>query len=92
METNKHKVFARFLLSYILILIIPLVLGGLVLTEAERIVRTYATESSQSILQQTRDILDARTAELRKMATLMALSPRVRSLAEEQGPIGSQTR
>ena len=92
METNKHKVFGRFLLSYVLILIIPLAIGGLVLTEAERIVRVYATETSQSILEQTRDILDARTAELRKMATLMALSPRVRSLAEEQGPIGSQTR
>ena len=91
MEANKHRVFVSFLLSHVLILLIPLLVGSFALTEAERVVRAYATETNLSILEQTRDILDARTAELKKMATLLALSPRVRSLVSAQSPITNWT-
>ena len=91
MDASKHRVFASFLLSHILILLIPLLVGSLALSEAERVVRTYATETNLSILEQTKDILDARTAEIKKMATLLALSPRVRSLADAKSPISNAT-
>ncbi|MGE5551201.1 MAG: cache domain-containing protein [Bacteroidota bacterium] len=91
MEANRHRVFVSFLLSHVLILLIPLLAGGLALSEAERVVRAYATETSLSILEQTKDILDARSGELRKMATLLALSPRVRSLAGAKNPISNET-
>ena len=90
MQASRHRVFASFMLSYVLMLFLPLLIGGIALTEAERVVRNYATAAGLSILEQTRDVMDVRTAEINKMAKMLALSPKLRLLASAESPISKE--
>lgn len=77
---NEYVTLQRFLLSYLLILIIPISIGSVVYTEAIRTVEEDARNFNRSILQQTKDILDARFKEIDIVVKELSHNDRVISL------------
>lgn len=77
-----------FLLSYVLVLFIPLVISGIALTETEGIVKGYTIENNMNLLDQIRDLLDMNTEELKKIAIRIAMDARVEKLAGVRSPKG----
>lgn len=69
---------------------IPIVIGGLVYTEAEKVVQRYTAEANLAILQQTRDIMDNRLSEIGKMVMQLALDARVKSVATAEGRLSPE--
>ncbi len=77
---NKQGLFVSFLLSYLLILLLPIIIGSLVYKEALRLVEEDAEELNMSILKQSRDILDHQLANISSTATQIAYLSKVRNM------------
>ncbi len=72
--SNKLGVFYRFLVSYILILLIPLVMGSFIYHKAFGIIQDEAVSSSLSMIKQSMDILDTRLKEIQGVTQQLSLS------------------
>ena len=83
---REHRVFFRFLLSYLVVLILPIAIisgaiQGRILFELEREVR----RSNQILLRQVSQVMDLRIRELALVAGQMSLNPRVRDFLFRPG-------
>jgi len=68
------RLFLRYFSSYSLILLIPFCIGAALYSSSVRVIESSATRSAQAILEQTRDIVDTRIAELDATARQLTLS------------------
>lgn len=82
----KGKIFISFLISYIMVLLIPLVIGIVAYNEALKVVERDAREASLSSLKTCMVALDRRFAEVEGIATQLAINPKVLSFAREYNP------
>lgn len=73
-------------MSYVLILIIPLIVGGLSYMEASRMVREDVTNSNLSMLEQTRDVIDGRLTEINKIVNQLSLNTGLRRFVNFKQP------
>ena len=83
---REHRVFMRFLLSYLIMLVLPIaiisgVIQGRILDELEMEVR----RSNQMLLQQVSQVIDLRIRELALLAGQASLNPRVRNFLFRPG-------
>ncbi|NLG83176.1 MAG: hypothetical protein GX493_00910 [Firmicutes bacterium] len=88
MRVPKPGLLISFLLSYLLVLFIPLLISSLALSEAEGLLKTYTIENSLTFLEQVRDLLDGAGEEIKKIAIRMAMDSRVKRLASLREPTG----
>lgn len=86
-----RKIFSNFLLSYLIVLLIPLIIGIIAYNEALKAVEQDAWEANLSSLQQCRSILDGRLAEVDQVVTQMAFNPKIRALANADSPYEDAT-
>jgi two-component system, response regulator YesN len=77
---SSSRIFTQYFISYSAILLIPFVIGTALYSSAVRIIEDSSRKSAQAILEQTRDIVDARIGELDSTARQITLSPKVLSL------------
>lgn len=77
---NKGKIFFRFLISYFLVLLIPLTISTLAYNEAVKIVEKKAIQYNMSMLEQSKDIIDQRLNEINSLVIQLGLNPKVNSL------------
>jgi len=84
---RKNKLFYNFLISYIVILIIPLLLGSFAYVNVQNLVKEDSINFNLSILEQTRDIMDNRLEELSKMCNQLALNTKFRRILSLSNPI-----
>lgn len=82
-----NKSFKRFLLSYVVIIIVTNSIAGIAYRESFNIIRKGALDANLSILRQCRDIVDARLVEVDSMVNQLILDPRVRGLQYGYQPI-----
>lgn len=73
----KQRVLAGFLTSYLVILILPLIIGGLLHRETLKIVERDAKETNLSILEQSRDVIDKSLMEVDALAMQLAMNSEV---------------
>ena len=83
---KEHKVLLRFLLSYLVVLVLPIaiissVIQGRILDELETEVR----RSNQMLLRQVSQVMDLRIRELALLTGQMSLNPRVRDFLFRPG-------
>ncbi len=71
---SDHSLVIRFLLSYLIILLIPVFIGTLVYKEAIKIVESDVETSNLSMLGQCRDIIDQQLSSLDIMKNQIGLS------------------
>lgn len=77
---EKINVFRKFLLSYILILVIPLLSNYIVYQVSINKLMNQATESSKKVLNETRSIIDRKNEEIESFIYQMAKNPDVNQL------------
>ncbi len=78
--TKKTYVFYSFLISYILILLIPLVLGSFVYLRTFNEMQDEAVNASISMLEQGRNVLDTRLQEIQGLVRQISFSSNISKL------------
>lgn len=84
---RKHSSLAWFFLSYIVILLIPLLTGSIAYNEAVRLVEKSAREANLSLLEQTKDILDRRFDEVDSIVAQISNNTRIKRMLNVNGPL-----
>ncbi|MEH7179267.1 helix-turn-helix domain-containing protein [Neobacillus vireti] len=77
---EKIKIFRKFLLSYLLILTIPLFTSFVVYQVSVHKIKENATENSQNLLNQTKEIIDKRNDEIENFVYQLSLNPEINQL------------
>ncbi|WP_419955507.1 helix-turn-helix domain-containing protein [Neobacillus niacini] len=77
---EKIKIFRKFLLSYLMILIIPLVASLVIYQVSVHKLKDYASENSKNLLNQTKDIIDQKNDEIENFVYQMSLNPEINQL------------
>ena len=74
------NIFLRFMISYLLILSIPLALSAYYYSEIISFMEEDVRERNLSLLDQTRDVMDTRLLEVNRLAMQIAMNSKVREL------------
>ncbi|WP_318614775.1 helix-turn-helix domain-containing protein [Sporosarcina sp. YIM B06819] len=77
---EKVTIFRKLFLSYILILVIPLVTSFIVYQVSIFEINENATQKSKNLLNQTRDIIDRKNEELETFVYQLSLNPEINEL------------
>jgi two-component system response regulator YesN len=86
-KPNKSNIFKRFLVSFLLMLIIPIVLSSFTYNEAVHIVETQSREAMLSVLEQTRDIIDKHWTDMDEASIQLSFDSRLSGLFSLQAPL-----
>lgn len=76
----KQKVWIGFLMSYIIMLILPLIVGSLLYKETLKIVKEDAKETNLSILEQSREVIEKSLTEVDALVMQLAMNTEINSL------------
>ncbi|KWX81955.1 hypothetical protein AMQ83_33275 [Paenibacillus riograndensis] len=79
------KVFRRFLISYIVILIIPSIGGYMSYRTSIAVTESISIENSVIQLQKSQEILERRMAEVEGLTRQLAVNPELNVLLNERG-------
>lgn len=86
-KIRKQRVVVWFLLSYMFILLIPLLIASLSYKGIVKILETNAIEANQSVLEQTRIVLDSRFKEIDSMIAHICMSSKIKALLYSSEPV-----
>lgn len=86
----KKRTFIQLLLSYLLILSLPIIVGSYAYSKTVNVVTEEAMAASLSSLEQTRDILDRRLDEVNSMVLSLSLDPKIRSFLNIKRPFSNE--
>jgi AraC-like DNA-binding protein len=84
---SKNRLALKFLISYALILLIPLSVSAFAYREAAKMMSEDVLNSNMSMLEQTRDVVDSRLEEVNKIVNQLSLNTKVRSLGNLKSPL-----
>jgi two-component system response regulator YesN len=90
--SKPRRVFLTFLLSYILILLIPLGIGSVVYVRAGKVIAEGVSSSELAILKEIRQSLDRGLAEIRRMCWQISLNSRIQGFFEVRTPLNPGNR
>jgi len=77
---SKNRLFVKLLLSYLAILVIPIVISWLAYGQAIREVESYTKASTMSMLKQSSNIIDRHLQEVNRVAIQLAMNQRLKEL------------
>lgn len=77
---GKRRIFGKFLMSYFLILLIPIVVGAYAYYQTVNVVRDDAAELNLAVLEQSEDALNRLLTEIRDIVSLLSLDSDVLNL------------
>jgi YesN/AraC family two-component response regulator len=84
LKINPSPIFRRFLVSYILILVIPMLTGSISYLVSADIIKAKSIETSEMLLSQTKDVLDRRMREVENFTRQLFLDQDLNYLLNEQ--------
>ncbi|WP_029192182.1 helix-turn-helix domain-containing protein [Paenibacillus harenae] len=82
-EAFRRTVFMKLLLSFMCILMIPVIIGALLYNKMEQVLIDNANESNQVLLEQTRLSIDSRMNEVDQLSAQIAFNPTLQLLLYE---------
>lgn len=82
---KNRSLFYRWLLSYISILIIPVIISGVVSVFSERLMRDETNRANTATLKQVRQTIDEMTTSFEKIATQISIDQSLRSVLGTRG-------
>jgi two-component system response regulator YesN len=80
MSTGGVRLFKKLMISYIVMLLLPILVASYVYRDVVQIIEDEAQQSNMNALLQTRDMLDMRFSEIQSIANQLAIHPSVTSL------------
>lgn len=80
----RRSVFVKLLLSFMIILMIPFVIGALLYGRMEQALIANAYDSNQTLLQQTRLTVDSRMNEVDQLVSQIAFDPMIQIFLYEE--------
>ncbi len=88
MKVLAHRPFLRkFLISYLLILLIPLTLSILTFHGSTDVVKDYADKSNRALISQVRFVVDQRISSLENQVFQISQDKKMDSLSKQQRPL-----
>jgi two-component system, response regulator YesN len=72
-----NKAFRNFLLSYLSVLMIPVLIGTYAYYKTVQVIEEDAKKANMAVLDQSKETLDIRLQEVEQLATDLALNPKV---------------
>ncbi|MDK2992478.1 MAG: hypothetical protein PWP48_1711 [Clostridiales bacterium] len=84
--TNK-SIFKTILLSYILILLIPLLMGIIGYSQAVRVAKEDAEQYNMAALGQAMNIIDTQLDSIEKLMTDISLNSRIQNFIYKNAPL-----
>jgi len=86
-KIRKQRVVIRFLLSYMLILLIPLLIASFTYKGLVDILESNAIEANQTTLEQAKSVLDSRFKEINNIISHVGINSRIKTLLYSKAPI-----
>lgn len=84
------RVFKRYLLSYIIILMVPVLIGVYAYNKTVGVIVEEAKKANLSVLGQSKETLDIRLKEIEQIATELSVNPKIIHLANVDPPFSDQ--
>lgn len=84
-------IFRKFLISYLIILVIPSIAGYVSYRTSISVTQSISIENSVTLLQRSQDILERRMVEVEGFTRQLALNPDLNKLMNEQKKATSST-
>lgn len=89
---NRNSVFFSWVLSYISILLIPLVISSIVYVQSTHIIENEINRANKAILRQTQQAIDGHLQDVQKLALQIAFNPRVQGFMYTRPPLKTSNR
>ncbi|WP_171649948.1 AraC family transcriptional regulator [Paenibacillus foliorum] len=89
---KKNTIMKGWLLSYVTILLIPIIVGVLIYVESTEVLSNEINRSNQSLLTQIQSGVDSRLAEMDKFSVDLAINKKLDSLYNAQNPLTNDER
>jgi two-component system response regulator YesN len=74
---RKRQLFGRFLFAYLVVLLVPLLFGTLFYFQAIAVIKEDVKHSNTSMLEQAKEVIDLKLAEIQRHAQSIASDPKV---------------
>lgn len=88
LNIKSKKIYIKFLLSYILILLLALIIAFFIYEQAVGILKKHAFESSLASLEQGRNVLEKRLEDIKNMSIQLSMDQKVLNL---MNPVSNDT-
>lgn len=89
---RKMGVTFLFISTYLVMLLLPLLLGVLIYANSVHVIEEEISQSNETMLNQLRQAIDRRLIDLREMALKVELDTRVTALAYKKAPLDAEQR
>ncbi|QNK58638.1 AraC family transcriptional regulator [Paenibacillus sp. PAMC21692] len=87
---NRMNVFATLMISYILVLLIPLSIGGGLYSQVEGIMIENANNANSALIEQVKQVVDGRLEEMGQLARHIYTHPQLPSLLRHPSPLAGK--
>lgn len=87
---KRHSVIFTWLISYVLILLIPVVISTIIYVRAASIVETEINRANESILMQIQQEVDSKLRDIRKICMELGMDKKVIEVANMNEPVNDQ--
>lgn len=87
-----RNIFFLFFFSYVIVLTIPIFIGGMIYFRAEKVLETQTSNANMAMLSQMRQTIDAHIDEVQKLSDQISTNQKIRSLTYSSKPITSEDR
>lgn len=89
---RKRSIVFSFLISYICILIIPILIGGIIYFKSLDIVKNEITQSNTAMLRQVQQTIDSRLIDVNNLLLMISLDNRVLSTMNVRNKLDAMNR
>lgn len=89
MDKMRKSVFIKLLVSYLIVLLLPVIIGIFLFNRIETIMVENANNSNTAMLEQVRDVLDNRFKEVEQLSLQISLDPKLNRLMMNQQNISN---
>ena len=90
--SKRKSVLLSLVVSYLFILLIPIVISGFVYFESTQIIEKEITKSNTVMLRQIQKSIDKKMADVQRLSTQIALSSEVNTIIYTKNPMDSRSR
>lgn len=88
-KSGGHKLFFRFLVPYIVVLLIPFMLGTIIYERTVELVKANSEESNIAILEQSIEVLEQRISEIEMIVSQHLVNKDVQNFLYKHEPFSS---
>jgi two-component system response regulator YesN len=86
-HNHNYRLFSHFMLSYLFVLFIPVIIGGVAYNEALQLVQQSVKDLNLAVLKQSRDVLDKQLTEVETITQQLLINPRINQFIGTRQPL-----